>query len=71
MMRRIAVVGDKLERGGEILPYNGPVFTWGDGGHQSARIGGEAFYAEFQACTARYKTDGAQNIALYLGHRGR
>jgi hypothetical protein len=43
MMRRIAVVGDKLERGGEIRPYSGPVFTVGDAGHQVALIGGYAF----------------------------
>ena len=44
MMRRIAVVGDTLERGGEILPYSAPVCIWD--GHQAAKIGGEAF------CTA-------------------
>lgn len=43
MMRRIAVVGDRLEYGGEILPYAGPVFTVGDAGHQVALIGGQAY----------------------------
>ncbi|WP_341316679.1 PAAR domain-containing protein [Paraburkholderia sp. IMGN_8] len=43
MMRRIAVVGDKLETGGQILPYSGPVFTMGDAGHQVALIGGTAW----------------------------
>ena len=43
MLRRIACVGDKLERGGEILPYSGPVFTFGDAGHQVALIGKTAF----------------------------
>lgn len=43
MLRRIACVGDKLERGGEILAYSGPVFTFGDAGHQVALIGKTAF----------------------------
>ncbi|WP_036023741.1 PAAR domain-containing protein [Paraburkholderia dilworthii] len=43
MMRRIAVVGDRLERGGEILPYAGPTFTIGDGDYQVALIGGAAY----------------------------
>jgi hypothetical protein len=43
MMRRIAVVGDKLETGGEILPYSGPIFTMGNSGHQVALIGGIAW----------------------------
>lgn len=42
MMRRIAVVGENLERGGRILPYSGPVFSIGDAGHQVALIGGSA-----------------------------
>jgi hypothetical protein len=47
MMRRIAVVGDELETGGEILSYSGPVFTIGDAGRQVALIGGTAWC---QAC---------------------
>ncbi len=43
MLRRIACVGDKLERGGQILPYSGPVFTFGDAGHQVALVGKTAF----------------------------
>lgn len=39
MLRRIAVVGDRLEAGGEILRYEGPVFTLGDAGHQAALTG--------------------------------
>jgi len=46
MRRRIAVVGDKLEHGGEILPYRGRVFTMG-AGYQAALIGG---YAYCEAC---------------------
>jgi hypothetical protein len=47
MLRRIACVGDKLERGGEILAYSGPVFALGNAGHQVALIGKTAFC---QAC---------------------
>lgn len=44
MMRRIAVVGDRLENGGEILSYAGPPFTLGDdASHQVALICGEAY----------------------------
>ncbi|WP_230380776.1 PAAR domain-containing protein [Burkholderia ubonensis] len=43
MLRRVACVGDRLERGGEILPYSGPVFTFGDAGRQVALIGKTAF----------------------------
>jgi len=46
MDRRVAVVGDKLERGGEILPYDGSPCTWM--GHQMALIGGQAFCAACQ-----------------------
>ena len=47
MLRRIACVGDKLERGGEVLAYSGPVFSFGNAGHQVALIGKTAFC---QAC---------------------
>jgi hypothetical protein len=43
MMRRVAVVGDQLDTGGEIEHYAGPIFTWGDSGHQVAVIGGSAY----------------------------
>jgi len=66
MMRRIAVVGDKLERGGEILPYSGPVFTWG-GGHQSARIGGNAFCAECKRTGVIAKTGGPSRLGFEMG----
>jgi hypothetical protein len=42
MMLRIAVVGDRLERGGEILPYTGPALTIGEAVRQLALIGGTA-----------------------------
>lgn len=41
MMRRIAVVGDQLDTGGQIEPYAGPLFMWH--GHQVVLIGGSAY----------------------------
>src|ERR1700753_737815 len=41
MMRRIAVVGDQLDNGGEVGPYEGPQFLIH--GHQAALIGGEVY----------------------------
>ena len=67
MMRRIAVVGDKLERGGEILPYVGPVFTLGAGEHQSARIGGDAFCAECKSTGVIAKTGGPSRLGFKMG----
>ncbi|WP_250450039.1 PAAR domain-containing protein [Caballeronia sp. ATUFL_M2_KS44] len=43
MMRRIAVAGDKLSNGGEVCYQNGPIFTFGDAGHQAALINGAAY----------------------------
>src|SRR5215467_14117490 len=43
MMRRIAVVGDKLSNDGEICDYRGMMFTMGDAGRQVALIDGAAF----------------------------
>lgn len=42
MMRRIAVVGDKLTNDGEICNYQGMMFTFG-AGHQAALINGAAY----------------------------
>ncbi len=62
MMRRIAVVGDKLETGGEILPYAGPVFTIGDAGHQVALIGGTAWCEACKSTGAIGKAGGPRRI---------
>jgi hypothetical protein len=43
MLRRIAVVGDKLDNDGEISSYNGMIFTFGGAGRQAALIDGEAY----------------------------
>jgi hypothetical protein len=43
MMRRIAVVGDRLDNDGEICHYEGLSFTIGDAGRLAALIGGGAY----------------------------
>jgi hypothetical protein len=62
MMRRIAVVGDSLERGGEILPYAGPVFTIGDAGRQVALIGGAAYCEACKSAGTIAKAGGPRRI---------
>jgi hypothetical protein len=62
MMRRIAVVGDKLERGGEVLPYDGRGFTFGDAGHQVALIGGFAYCEACKSTGAIAKAGGPKRI---------
>jgi hypothetical protein len=64
MMRRIAVVGDKLETGGEILPYSGPVFTMGDAGHQVALIGGTAWCEACKSTGVIAKAGGPRRISF-------
>ncbi|WP_414706656.1 PAAR domain-containing protein [Ralstonia sp. UBA689] len=61
-MRRIAVVGDSLERGGEIMPYAGPVFTMGDAGHQVALIGGQAYCRACKSTGVIAKAGGPRRI---------
>lgn len=62
MMRRIAVVGDSLERGGRILPYVGPVFTIGDAGRQVALIGGSAYCEACKSTGMIAKAGGPRRI---------
>lgn len=62
MLRRIAVVGDSLEHGGQILPYTGPVFTIGDAGHQVALIGGQAYCEACRRIGAIAKTGGPRRL---------
>lgn len=62
MMRRIAVVGDSLERGGQVLPYAGPVFTIGDAGHQVALISGSAYCEACKSNGVIGKTGGPHRI---------
>jgi hypothetical protein len=70
-MRRIAVVGDKLDNDGEICHYNGMMFTLGGAGHQAALIDGEAYcpVCKTTGCIAkeggpRRMTLGTNEIAL-------
>jgi hypothetical protein len=62
MRRRIAVVGDKLERGGEILPYDGRGFTFGDARRQVALIGGIAYCEACKSTGAIAKAGGPRRI---------
>ena len=62
MMRRIAVVGDKLEKGGAILSYVGPVFTIGDEGYQVALVGGWAYCEACKSTGAIAKAGGPRRI---------
>ena len=61
MKRRIAVVGDRLEHGGEILPYRGRVFHIG-AGHQAALIGGSAYCEACKCAGTIAKTGGPRRI---------
>ncbi|HLX01190.1 MAG TPA: PAAR domain-containing protein, partial [Trinickia sp.] len=62
MRRRIAVVGDKLEHGGEILPYSGRGFTIGDAAHQVALIGGSAYCEACRSAGTIAKAGGPRRI---------
>ena len=62
MMRRIAVVGDALETGGNILAYAGPTFTFGHTGHQVALIGGLAFCEACESTGRIAKAGGPKRI---------
>lgn len=64
VMRRIAVVGDKLKGGGRILPYSGAVFTIGDAGHQVALIGGIAYCEVCKSTGVIAKAGGPKRIAF-------
>lgn len=62
MTRRIAVVADKLEPGGEVLPCSGPVITIGDAGHQAALIGGTAWCETRKSTGVIAKVGGPRHI---------
>jgi hypothetical protein len=62
MMRRIAVVGDSLEHGGQVLPYTGPVVTFGDAGRQVALIGGQAYCEACKSKGVIAKTGGPRRL---------
>jgi uncharacterized Zn-binding protein involved in type VI secretion len=60
MMRRIAVVGDQLDTGGQIEPYAGPPFMWH--GHQVALIGGSAYCTTCKSAGRIAKTGGPRRL---------
>lgn len=62
MLRRIAVVGDSLEHGGQILPYVGPVFAMGEAGRQVALVGGQAYCAACKRTGVIAKTGGPRRL---------
>lgn len=62
MMRRIAVIGDALQRGGRLLPYSGPPCTFGDAGHQVALIGGQAYCEACKSTGTIAKTGGPRRM---------
>ncbi|WP_416049624.1 PAAR domain-containing protein [Cupriavidus basilensis] len=65
MMRRVACVGDRLSPDGVILPYDGPVFTIGDGaGHQVALIGGQAYCEACKSTGIIAKAGGPSRISF-------
>ncbi len=66
MMRRVAVVGDKLDAGGEILSYKGLVFTVGPANKQVALIGGEA-YCEACKTTGHIAKSGGPRRLNFMG----
>ncbi|WP_441636347.1 PAAR domain-containing protein [Cupriavidus sp. 2MCAB6] len=66
MMRRIACVGDALERGGTILPYASRRCSFGDAGHQAALIGGLA-YCEACKSTGTIAKAGGPRRMQFMG----
>lgn len=66
MLRRIAVVGDKLDNDGEISPYNGLIFTFGGAGRQAALIEGEVFCPVCKTTGYIAKDGGPRRMTLGL-----
>ncbi|CAM2173745.1 PAAR domain-containing protein [Paraburkholderia sacchari] len=60
MLRRLAVVGDQLDTGGQIESYSGPSFFWH--GHQVALIGGSAYCTTCKSAGQIAKTGGPRRI---------
>ena len=67
MMRRIAVVGDRLRDGGTILSYSGPGCSFGDAGHQAALIGGQAYCEVCKSVGVIAKAGGPRRIQFMGG----
>jgi hypothetical protein len=64
MMRRIAVVGDKLDNDGEICSYEGPQFLVH--GHQAALIGGEAYCPVCKTIGYIAKDGGPRRMSFFI-----
>ncbi|VWD37376.1 MULTISPECIES: PAAR domain-containing protein [Burkholderia] len=62
MLRKIAVVGDTLSTGGNVLPHGGPPITMN--GHQVALIGGPAFCAACKATGVIAKSGGPYRMSM-------
>lgn len=64
MMRRIAVVGDKLSNDGEISAYKGPQFLVN--GHQTALIGGAAYCPVCMTTGYIAKDGGPRRMSFFI-----
>ncbi|RQR49579.1 PAAR domain-containing protein [Burkholderia sp. Bp9126] len=62
MLRKLAVVGDSLSSGGNILPHDGPRVT--TNGHQIALIGAPAFCAACKATGVVAKSGGPYRMSM-------
>jgi hypothetical protein len=63
-MRRLACVGDRLERDGRILPASEPSPTVGDNGIALALIGGSAFCAACKSIGAIAKAGAPRRLCF-------
>jgi len=64
MMRRLAVVGDKLDNDGEICSYDGPQFLVH--GHQAALIGGAAYCPVCKTTGYIAKDGGPRRMSFFI-----
>jgi uncharacterized Zn-binding protein involved in type VI secretion len=64
MMRRIAVVGDKLDNDGEVCSYDGPQFLIH--GHQAALIGGAAYCPVCKTTGYIAKDGGPRRMSFFI-----
>jgi hypothetical protein len=67
MKRRIVVVGDRLSRGGYVLPYEQPMgFRFS--GHMAALIGGEVYCESCKSCGFIVKAGGPKRLHYMSKH---
>lgn len=67
MMRRIAVVGDRLSNGGEVCNYEGVNFKLGNGVHQVALINGPAYCRLCRSTGYVAKHGGPRRMTIGIG----